>query len=160
VVLEWAVNKFLAGAGIALIASSAGYWIWQSQAAPQLVIPQPPPEEPKPLSLPEAGADAPKYGAPPPEPPKAAKASREEQRFNRYDKNRDELVSRLEMMSSRTKDFKKLDKDGNNLLSFEEWASATGERFAKADGNRDKLLTRQEFLATRPKRAPAPKCRC
>jgi hypothetical protein len=63
-------------------------------------------------------------------------------------------------MSSRTKDFKKLDKDGDNLLTFEEWASATGERFAKADANKDKLLTRKEFAATRPKRSPAPKCRC
>ena len=64
------------------------------------------------------------------------------------------------MMSSRTKDFKKLDADGNNLLTFEEWAAATGQRFAKADGNADKLLSRKEFLGTRPKRAPKPACRC
>jgi len=86
--------------------------------------------------------------------------SREEVRFNRYDRNRDELVSRIEMMSSRTKDFKKLDRDGNNLLSFEEWAAATGERFARADSNRDSLLTRKEFLSTRPKRVAKPNCRC
>jgi hypothetical protein len=107
-----------------------------------------------------AAADAPKFGAPPPELPEATKLSREEVRFNRYDRNRDELVSRIEMMSSRTKDFKRLDKDGNNLLSFEEWAAATGERFAKADGNHDAVLTRKEFLATRPKRSPKPGCRC
>jgi hypothetical protein len=154
------MRKLLAGAGIALIASSLGYWGWQSWAAPDPIIPQPPPEEPASLTLPLAAADAPKFGAAPPEPPKASKLSREEVRFNRYDRNRDELVSRIEMMSSRTKDFKKLDKDGNNLLTFEEWAAATGERFAKADGNRDALLTRKEFLSTRPKRAPAPKCRC
>jgi hypothetical protein len=64
------------------------------------------------------------------------------------------------MMSSRTKDFKKLDRDGNNLLSFEEWAAATGERFAKADGNGDKILNRREFLNTRPKRVAKPACRC
>jgi len=55
------------------------------------------------------------------------------------------LSSRLEMMGSRTKAFKALDSDGNNLLTFEEWAAATGQRFASADGNKDQLLTRKEF---------------
>jgi hypothetical protein len=154
------MRKLLAGAGISLVASSLGYWMWQVWATPDPIIPQPPPEEPATLELPVAGADAPAFGAPPPEPPAAAKLSREEVRFNRYDRNKDELVSRIEMMSSRTKDFKKLDRDGNNLLSFEEWAAATGERFAKADTNRDSLLTRKEFLSTRPKRAAKPNCRC
>ena len=63
-------------------------------------------------------------------------------------------------MSSRTKEFKKLDQDGNNLLTFEEWAAATGQRFAKADGNGDKLLTRKEFAATAPKPAAKPTCKC
>ncbi|MGL5838973.1 MAG: hypothetical protein ACRCY3_10780 [Sphingorhabdus sp.] len=154
------MKRVLAGAGIALIASSLGYWGWQSWAAPDIIIPLPPPEESAPQALPMAAVDAPKFGAPPPEPPRASKLSREEVRFNRYDRNRDELVSRIEMMSSRTKDFKKLDKDGNNLLSFEEWAAATGDRFARADGNRDSLLTRVEFLSTRPKQPPKPACRC
>jgi hypothetical protein len=158
--LEAEVKGLLVGAGATLLATSVGLWFWQTKAGNDIPIPPPPPELPAELTLPEAGADAPKYGPRPPIPPEAPKASREEQRFNRYDRNRDELVSRLEMMSSRTKDFKKLDKDGNNLLTFEEWASATGERFAKADGNRDKLLTRTEFATTRPKRSPAPKCRC
>ena len=64
------------------------------------------------------------------------------------------------MMSSRTKAFKKLDRDGNNLLTFEEWAAATSDRFRSADGNRDNLLTRKEFVTTRQKASPAPKCRC
>jgi hypothetical protein len=81
-------------------------------------------------------------------------------RFNRYDRNKDELVSRLEMMGSRTKAFKALDSDGNNLLTFEEWAAATGQRFASADGNKDLLLTRKEFARTRPKAVPRPGCRC
>ncbi len=154
------MRKLLAGAGIALIASSLGYWGWQSWAAPEPLIAPPPPEETTPVALPLAASDAPKYGAAPPALPKASKLSREEVRFNRYDRNRDELVSRIEMMSSRTKDFKKLDKDDNNLLSFEEWAAATGDRFAKADGNRDMLLSRSEFLSTRPKRVAKPACRC
>ena len=93
-------------------------------------------------------------------PPEAPKASREEMRFNRYDRNKDELVSRLELMGSRTKAFKALDTDGNNLLTFEEWAAATGQRFASADGNKDQLLTRKEFARTRPKTPAKPGCRC
>ncbi len=155
------MRRFLLGGGVALLAASVGLWFWQGQAQTEIPIPPPPPPEaPMPLSLPEPGPNAPKYGPKPPTPPEAPKSSREEQRFNRYDRNRDDIISRLEMMSSRTKDFKKLDKDGNNLLTFEEWARATGERFAKADGNRDKLLNRTEFLVTKPKRSPKPACRC
>lgn len=154
------MKGLLVGAGLTLLASSVGLWFWQTQAGTEIAIPPPPPELPAELTLPMAGPNAPKFGPAPPTPPTAPKASREEQRFNRYDRNRDELVSRLEMMSSRTKDFKKLDKDGNNLLTFEEWAAATGDRFAQADANRDKLLTRKEFAVTRPKRSPKPACRC
>ncbi len=67
---------------------------------------------------------------------------------------------RLEMMGSQTNAFKAVDLDGNNLLTFEEWAVATAERFAAADSNRDQLLTRKEFAQTRPKLAAKPCCRC
>ena len=80
--------------------------------------------------------------------------------FNRYDRNRDDLVSRLEMMGSRTKAFKALDTDGNYLLTFEEWAAATGQRFADADRNKDQLLTRKEFAQMPPKLVAKPGCRC
>jgi hypothetical protein len=46
------------------------------------------------------------------------------------------------------------------LLTFEEWAVATGQRFASADGNKDQLLTRKEFVKTRPKAVAKPGCRC
>ncbi len=153
------MRRFLAGAGGALLLVSAGLWFWQGQAQ-ENPIPAAPPPAALADTLPEAGQGAPAFGAAPPTPPEAPKASREQQRFNRYDRNRDEIISRVEMMGSRTKAFKALDSDGNNLLSFEEWAAATGERFAKADGNRDKLLTRKEFAATRPKAATKPGCRC
>ena len=97
---------------------------------------------------------------PPPVPPEAPKLSREEVRFNRYDRDRDELISRNELMGSRTAAFRKLDTDGNNLLTFEEWAVATGERFKGADADRNGLLTRQEFATTAPKRKAKARCRC
>jgi hypothetical protein len=50
--------------------------------------------------------------------PEASKASREEVRFNRYDCNRDELISRLEMMGILTEAFKSPHKVGNSVLAF------------------------------------------
>lgn len=154
------MRRFLAGGVGALLLVTGGLWLWQGQASQDNPIPASPPPAAISDALPEAAADAPAFGPAPPTPPEAPKASREEVRFNRYDRNRDELVSRVEMMGSRTKAFKALDKDGNNLLTFEEWAAATGERFAGADSNRDKLLTRKEFASTRPKVAAKPGCRC
>ena len=153
------MRRFLAGGLGALLLAASGLWLWQGRASQENDIPATPPPAAISDSLPEAETNAPAFGAAPPTPPEAPKASREEQRFNRYDRNRDELISRLEMMGSRTKAFKSLDRDGNNLLSFEEWAAATGERFAGADANRDKLLTRKEFASTRPKQIKA-SCRC
>ena len=153
------MRRFLGGAVGALLLASIGLWIWQGQAV-ENAIPAAPPPPVMAEGLPEAPAGAPAFGTAPPTPPEAPKASREEQRFNRYDRNRDEIISRLEMMGSRTKTFKSLDKDKNNLLYFEEWAVATGDRFAGADANRDTLLTRKEFAATRPKQAAKPGCRC
>lgn len=154
------MRRFLAGGLGALLLVTGGLWLWQTQAYEENHIPAMPPPAALPDKLAEASPGAPAFGPAPPTPPEAPKASREEVRFNRYDRNRDELISRLEMMGSRTKAFKSLDKDGNNLLTFEEWAAATGERFAGADGNKDKLLTRKEFATTRPKAAANPGCRC
>ena len=154
------LQRILAGGLSALLLAGAGLWLWQTRASTEIAIPAPPPPEALSDALPEAGPNAPLLGPAPPVPPEAPKASREEVRFNRYDRNRDELISRVEMMGSRTKAFRQLDKDGNNLLTFEEWAAATGERFAMADGDRDLLLTRKEFARIRPKAPVKPGCRC
>jgi hypothetical protein len=154
------MQRMLAGGLGALLLVTAGLWFWQGRASQENPIPAPPPPAAMSDSLPVADKNAPAFGPAPPTPPEAPKASREEIRFNRYDRNRDELISRVEMMGSRTKAFKQLDKDGNNLLTFEEWAAATGERFAKADGDGNKLLTRKEFATTRPRQAQKPGCRC
>jgi hypothetical protein len=96
-----------------------------------------------------------------PAPPEASELSREQRRFFRYDRNYDWRISRTEMLSSRTDAFRKLDKDGNNLLTFEEWAVTTVDKFETADANDDNELTPVEFATTRPKRAaPRKKCAC
>ena len=153
--------KFAAGAAGILLLLTAGLFLWigaQGQDVPISDAP-PPPQVAEPESLPEADLDADTVGPAPPTPPKAYKASREELRFNRYDRNRDEIITRLEMMSSRTDAFRKLDRDGNNLLTFEEWAVATSDKFAGADGDKNGRLTRTEFRTTRPKRS-VPRCKC
>ena len=154
------MRRILIGGFAALMMAGSGLWFWQTAANELTVIPAPPPPPAVSDALPEAATSAPAFGPAPPTPPEAPKASREEVRFNRYDRNKDELVSRLEMMGSRTKAFKALDIDGNNLLTFEEWAAATGQRFAGADSNKDLLLTRKEFAPTRPKPLVKPGCRC
>ena len=151
------MQRVLIGGLAALLMAGAGLLFWQTAANQESVIPAPPPPVAISDALPQADASAPAIGPAPPTPPEASKASREEVR---YDRNRDELVSRLEMKGSRTKAFKALDTDGNNLLTFEEWAAATGQRFAGADVNKDQLLTRKEFAQTRPKLAAKPGCRC
>ena len=155
------MKKFIAGVVGAMLMMSAGLFFWIGAQGQGNEIPEapPPPELNKLEKLPLPADDAPVIGMPPPKPPRAHKASREEKRFNRYDRNRDEVITRLELMSSRTKPFKKLDKDGDNLLTFEEWAATTSLRFSEADSNDDRSLSRIEFRRTRPKRT-APRCRC
>ena len=71
-------------------------------------------------------------------------------------------ITRNEMLSTRSEAFRALDKDGNNLLTFEEWAVATVTKYDGADANRDARLTPAEFAATAPRRSarPKPKCSC
>ena len=66
------------------------------------------------------------------------------------------------MLSSRTDGFRKLDIDGNNLLTFEEWAVTTASRFAEMDGNEDNELTQAEFATSAPTPRPSsrPRCNC
>ena len=143
--------------GLAL--AGIGVFWWQGRAAVEQSAPPPPPAAPAtdPEKLPIADPGS-LQG---PAPPELSDLSREEQRFFRYDRNRDRLITRNEMLSSRTEAFRALDRDGNNLLTFEEWAVATVDRFEKADGDRDERLTPREFATTAPKpAAKKPACKC
>ena len=64
------------------------------------------------------------------------------------------------MLSTRSDGFRKLDKDGNNLLTFEEWAVTTVDRFDGADANKDGWLSQREFATTKPPPVKKPKCKC
>lgn len=152
------MNRIVLGAAGALLLVSAGIFWWQGQAETKRGADLPP-------AIPAAALDdalptadgAGLRGATPPE---LDEVTKEQRRFDRLDRNRDGRISRPEMLGPRVAAFRKLDKDGNNLLSFEEWAVKTSDRFHGADRNGDQMLTREEFATTRPKPAKKPECRC
>ena len=155
------MNRMLLGGLGALLLVSLGLFWWQGRA--QVEEAAPPPEPAELVSAADAGAlPAADVGdMQGPTPPVATELSREQRRFFRYDRNRDLKISRNEMLSTRSDAFRKLDQDGNNLLTFEEWAVATATRFDGADANGDRELTADEFATTRPKTVrKKPACRC
>jgi len=133
------MNRMILGAFGAMLLLAIGLFWLQGRA--QVEEGAPPPD---PALLPGA-ADADTDALPTadvaglegPAPPEADELSRDQRRFFRFDRNRDGRVTRNEMLSTRTNAFRRLDKDSNNLLSFEEWAATTAERFAEMDTNGD-----------------------
>jgi len=155
------MGRFLAGSVAALLLVAGGLFWWQGEAErnAQPLIAHGGAKAQSPTLPPEGDPAA--RGAPPPNVPEAAPRTREQKRFDRYDRDRDGILTRAEMMASRAAAFRKLDKDGNNLLSFEEWAVRTSERFAGADKDHDGRLNRAEFATTAPKaRAPTKRAEC
>ena len=154
------MNRVIFGMFIGLVVSSIGIYWWQSRAEVEIYAPPlPEPEEEGATDdeLPPSNAGE-MTG---PEPPEASELTREQRRFFRYDRNRDWRITRNEMLSTRSDGFRALDVDGNNLLTFEEWAVTTAERFDGADLDGDGMLTVKEFATTAPKRsATRSTCRC
>ena len=148
------MNKIVLGALATLALLGIGLFWLQGRAEVEQGAPPPAPAATRPEGLPSADIS----GLEGPAPPEATELSREERRFFRYDRDRDRRISRNEMLSTRTDAFRALDKDGNNLLTFEEWAVATAQRFDQADADRNGELSQKEFATTAPK--PAPACRC
>ena len=151
------MNRIVLGAFAALFLVAIGLFWLQGRAEVEQGAPPPPAPRPeKPEGIPSADV----AGLRGPTPPEATELTREQRRFFRYDRDRDLRITRNEMLSSRTDAFRDLDKDGNNLLTFEEWAVTTAQRFDKADADRDRELTQQEFATTAPKPAARPRCNC
>jgi len=150
------MNRIVLGAFGALLLVAVGLFWWQGRAVVERGAPPPAAPAATPEGLPSADIS----GLKGPAPPEASELSREERRFFRYDRDRDRRVSRDEMLSTRTDAFRDLDVDGNNLLTFEEWAVATAQRFDQADADRDGELTQKEFATTAPKASATPRCNC
>jgi len=152
------MNRLILGAIVALALMGLGLFWLQGRAEVERGAPPPPIPTAVPTGLPTADV----AGLRGPPLPAADELTREQQRFFRYDRNRDLRITRDEMLSTRTAAFRALDKDGNNLLTFEEWAVTTVNRFEGADGNGDGELSPEEFATTapKPKPKPSPKCKC
>lgn len=152
------MNRTVLGAFGALLLAAIGLFWWQGRAAIDpgklpLLAPAPAGGE---LALPTADG----RGLNGPALPEVSEATREQRRFDRLDRNRDGRITRVEMLAPRVAAFRKLDVDGNNLLTFEEWAVRGSNRFKAADANGDGQLDRTEFATTKPKPRVQPACRC
>ena len=152
------LDRLVLGTVLGLVLAGVGIFWWQGRAQVEQSAPPPPaPEE-------ALGEDELPQAAPAdmrgPAPPEATELTREQRRFFRYDRNRDLKITRNEMLSTRSDAFRKLDKDGNNLLDFEEWAVATVDKFEGADADGNRVLTQAEFATTAPKPKKKPRCSC
>ena len=154
------MNRVVLGAVAALALVGLGLFWLQGRAEVEEGAPPPEPlaAAPGPDVLPRADVSGMRGEAP----PEATELTREQRRFFRYDRNRDLKISRNEMLSSRTSAFRNLDKDGNNLITFEEFAVTTADRFDNADADGDGSLSPQEFATTAPAPRPSatPRCNC
>lgn len=149
------MNRTLLGAFLALMLVAAGVFWWQGRAVVN-AGPLPALPAPAPTTLPVSEPGALRG----PDLPQATEQTREQRRFDRLDRDRDGRISRVEMLLPRVAAFRKLDADGNNLLTFEEWAGVTVARFRTADRDADGRLDRIEFATTRPKLVAQPACAC
>ena len=153
------MRSLVLGALLTLLLLAIGLFWWEGRAEVEEAAPPPQDDIVKKVDPDELPIADP-LNAIGPAPPEATELSKEQRRFFRYDRNRDWRITRSEMLSTRSEGFRKLDKDGNNLLTFEEWAVATVDKFegADADGNRE--LSPAEFATTKPKPTKKRSCAC
>jgi EF hand len=138
--------RYMAGGAGALLIVAASWLLGQTIARPDA------------LSLPTTAANAASTLADLPTPPEASELSREEKRFNRYDKDRNGNIASAEYLLSRQKAYAKLDSNGDGVLSFDEYALKARTKFAGADKDKSGLLDRTEFATTRVIRKAKPGC--
>ncbi len=145
------MGRFFAGVAAAVALMMAGLFLFRSNAASEAL---PPP--PRMVAL----AEAPQVADAPADAPAATPRTREQKRFDRYDKDRDGRVTREEYLASRRKAYAKLDTNGDGRLSFEEWSARTATKFATADKGRDGVLDAAEFATTAVKRKAPKRTNC
>ena len=137
--------RYLAGGLGTLVLVGAGLFLWGSR-----------PDTPSPLPAASAAtAPSPQAGEDDASLPEASARTREQKRFDRYDKDRDGAITREEYLAARRKAYAKLDRDGDGRLSFDEWAVKATTKFATADRDRSGAMNAAEFATTAIKRRPA-----
>jgi hypothetical protein len=141
--------RYFAGGAGALLLALAAMFLFRGTAAPEVRTPPPPPAV-------QAAAE----DALPDEAPSATAKTREQKRFDRLDKDRNDSITRDEYFALRRKAFAKLDVNGDGKLSFDEWAVKGLTRFGGADKDKSGALNRVEFATTAVKRKAPARCAC
>ena len=140
---------WVGAAALALVA--AGMVLFSGRSTPAALLPAAPP-----MAAGGQAADAPL----PDSVPEASERTREQKRFDRYDKDRDGKVTRDEYLMQRRKAYAKLDTDHDGQLSFDEWAIKAETKFATADKDRSGILMPAEFATTAVKRKAPRRVNC
>lgn len=142
--------RYLAGGLGTLVLVGSGLFLWGSR-----------PDMQSPLPAANAAAVATPQTADDDTPlPEASARTREQKRFDRYDKDRDGTITREEYLAARRKAYAKLDRDGDGKLSFDEWAIKATTKFATADQDKSGTMNAAEFATTAVKRRPAVRRDC
>jgi hypothetical protein len=140
--------RYLAGAVAALMLVGAGWLLFGARATTEPVLPAMPAQT--------AAADEPL----PETVPEATPRTREQKRFGRYDKDRDDSITRDEYLLSRRKAYARLDANGDGRLSFEEWSVKTIAKFTTADRDKSGAMSPAEFATTAVKRTARAPVKC
>jgi hypothetical protein len=136
--------RYLVGGLATLALVAAGVMLFNRSGRSVAALPS------APLAVAQSAAD----GALPDSVPQASDRTREQKRFDRYDKDRNGAVSREEYLANRRKAYAKLDTNHDGTLSFDEWAIKAETKFAVADTDKSGAMTATEFATTAVKRKP------
>jgi hypothetical protein len=144
--------RYWVGAGAALVVALAAMFLFRGSAASEVKAP------PAPVAAAQGAAAEEAL----PEPPSADARTREQKRFDRIDKDRDDAITKDEFFALRRKAFARLDTNHDGKLGFDEWAIRGVQRFGGADRDKSGALDRKEFETTALKRKPPvrPRCDC
>ena len=133
--------RYIAGGVSALLLVTAGIIVFKGHAS-----------APSPIVARAAAAPAPQAAPLPDAVPAASDRTREQKRFDRYDKDRNGAVTREEYLAQRRKAYAKLDTNHDGVLSFDEWAIKAETKFAAADKDKSGAMNTTEFATTAVKR--------
>ena len=136
--------RYLVGGLAALALVAAGVLLFNRSSRSVAALPA------APLALAQTAED----GALPDSVPQASDRTREQKRFDRYDKDRNGAVTREEFLANRRKAYAKLDTNHDGTLSFDEWAIKAETKFAVADADKSGAMNTTEFATTAVKRKP------
>ena len=143
--------RWLTGIGAAVAVMAAGILLWGRSTPSEAIIPS--------LSTPSTiGQDG--TNDLPDTVPEATPRTREQKRFDRYDKNRDAKITRDEYLLARHKAYARLDTNHDGTVSFDEWAIKATTKFDTADRDHSNAMDAAEFATTAVKRKPASRAKC